>query len=105
MCARKDSNLHSVNYQILSLARLPIPPQALCECKGRKILANEQVNPDQSEWFLYVVYKLKDFCGNRMDIDVVSLIRGKMYSISYPERLIYPEFYVNLPSKYHDHGH
>ena len=40
-----------------------------------------------------------------MDIDVVSLIRGKMYSISSPERLIYPEFYVNLPSKYHDHEH
>src|SRR6478609_6353017 len=27
-CARKDLNLHTLRYQILSLARLPIPPRA-----------------------------------------------------------------------------
>lgn len=27
-CAREDSNLHSFRNQILSLARLPIPPRA-----------------------------------------------------------------------------
>ena len=28
LCAQQDSNLHCVNNQILSLARLPIPPRA-----------------------------------------------------------------------------
>ena len=36
-CAWQDSNLHIARHQILSLARLPISPQALfCGCKGRK---------------------------------------------------------------------
>lgn len=44
LCARKDSNLHSVNYQILSLARLPIPPRAhKCECKDTKNNRNGEI--------------------------------------------------------------
>ena len=37
VCAWKDSNLHVVRHQILSLARLPIPPQAHKSSKAVQI--------------------------------------------------------------------
>ena len=42
MCARKDSNLHVVRHQILSLARLPITPRARLDCKFNKKIGNSQ---------------------------------------------------------------